>query len=72
MCLNIGLIFQKFCHLTILKHSVLIFSLILDLVILFDVFDPSFFQNFRSDWVHFFMMLWILYQYVGEVLLPPP
>ncbi len=44
--------------MTILKHLVQIFSLIFDLVDLFllflDLFDPSFSQNLKSKWIHFF------------------
>ncbi len=35
-----------------------------------DLFDPSFLQNLRSCWVHFFIACWTLNQKFGEV--PPP
>ncbi len=52
-----GLIFHQICNLTTLGHFVPIFSLIFNLVVLFFIvlrsFDLLFFQNLRSDWVHF-------------------
>ncbi len=36
-----------------------------------DLFDPSFSQNLRSDWVHFFLCAEPGYRKVGEVSPPP-
>ncbi len=62
-------------YLTDFKHFVSIFILIFNPIdhpfsLILDVFDPSFSQNLRSDWVqHFFSYAEPGYQTFGEV--PP-
>ncbi len=59
---NVVKCFSKIRHLTIFKHFVTIFpsfAILLTPILWFlDLFDPFFFQNRRSYWVHCFIMRW--------------
>ncbi len=56
-------IWTKMYYLTIFKQFVSMFSFICGpndppLLLILDLFDPSFWQNLRSDWVQFVIVCW--------------